>query len=211
MSGKIEVNHHRHHKHIKPNQNPLFVEYNNASAKLADANAVMSHQMKLMQTRKSHCPAVASEAYPTFEKQCIHGQASDTPTENITKPSEPGMYRCGCCGQPLFRSDQLDDAHDHHLVFEHAIDHNSLHARPDPVTKQVDLMCNKCHVHLGHVQFENQMAEEQAGHASNNAYAVNPSCVHFHSTVVKPKPHVVTGWMTSGSKSQVHMLNQHTH
>jgi peptide-methionine (R)-S-oxide reductase len=66
---------------------------------------------------------------------------------------EPGVYRCVCCGNPLFDSDDKFDSGTGWPSF-------SAPAAPDSVATEQDnsvfmrrteVMCSKCDAHLGHV------------------------------------------------------------
>ncbi len=66
---------------------------------------------------------------------------------------EPGLYRCVCCGNPLFDSDAKFDSGTEWPSF-------SVPAAPDSVATEQDnslfirrteVLCSKCDAHLGHV------------------------------------------------------------
>jgi peptide-methionine (R)-S-oxide reductase len=66
---------------------------------------------------------------------------------------DPGVYRCVCCGNPLFDSDDKFDSGTGWPSF-------SAPAAPDAVATEADnslfmrrteVMCSKCDAHLGHV------------------------------------------------------------
>jgi peptide-methionine (R)-S-oxide reductase len=66
---------------------------------------------------------------------------------------EPGVYRCVCCGEELFRSDEKFDSGcgwpsftapaSDEVVGEH--EDNSF------FTRRTEVVCNRCGAHLGHV------------------------------------------------------------
>ena len=66
---------------------------------------------------------------------------------------EPGVYRCVCCGEILFNSDTKFDSGTGWPSFFKPVEENSIKTEDDYSygRHRVEVMCNKCDSHLGHV------------------------------------------------------------
>lgn len=66
---------------------------------------------------------------------------------------ESGMYRCVCCGEPLFTSDTKFDSGTGWPSFYQPVDPQSVETIEDRSHGMVrtEARCNKCGAHLGHV------------------------------------------------------------
>jgi peptide methionine sulfoxide reductase msrA/msrB len=64
-----------------------------------------------------------------------------------------GVYRCVCCGTPLFSSETKFDSHSGWPSFWKPIDGKAVGEVPDASHgwQRVEVVCNKCQAHLGHV------------------------------------------------------------
>lgn len=74
------------------------------------------------------------------------------PQEVYTHHFEKGLYVCAQCSQPLFRSEDKFDAGTRWPGFRKAI-RNAVATQPDSSAgvKRTELLCAKCHQHLGHL------------------------------------------------------------
>ena len=66
---------------------------------------------------------------------------------------QPGIYKCACCGNPLFESDTKYDSGSGWPSFYQPIAANAVEEDVDVSLgmRRVEVMCNKCGAHLGHV------------------------------------------------------------
>lgn len=66
---------------------------------------------------------------------------------------EPGVYRCICCGSPLFRSDEKYDSGSGWPSFWAPFSDDALEARTDTThgMQRTEIRCAQCEAHLGHV------------------------------------------------------------
>lgn len=66
---------------------------------------------------------------------------------------EEGIYRCVCCGHPLFGSGQKYESGTGWPSFWNPIDDQALEVRPDESygMRRVEARCAHCSAHLGHV------------------------------------------------------------
>lgn len=66
---------------------------------------------------------------------------------------DPGMYRCRCCGEPLFNSDTKYDSGTGWPSFYQPVDEKKVE-RIEDVSHgmlRTEVRCSKCGAHLGHV------------------------------------------------------------
>lgn len=66
---------------------------------------------------------------------------------------EPGMYRCVCCGAPLFRSDDKFDSGSGWPSFTAPADEKNVATETDDshFMRRTEVLCSQCGAHLGHV------------------------------------------------------------
>lgn len=66
---------------------------------------------------------------------------------------EPGMYRCVCCGNPLFDSDDKFDSGTGWPSFTAPASADSVETEQDNslFMRRTEVHCSKCEAHLGHV------------------------------------------------------------
>jgi peptide-methionine (R)-S-oxide reductase len=73
------------------------------------------------------------------------GEYADTET--------PGIYRCVCCGQPLFSSESKFHSGTGWPSFWSPLDERNVSLERDPSFGMVrtEVLCSRCDAHLGHV------------------------------------------------------------
>lgn len=66
---------------------------------------------------------------------------------------DPGVYRCVCCGAPLFDSETKYDSGSGWPSFYAPLDPDNLAAEEDRSigTRRTEVLCRQCGAHLGHV------------------------------------------------------------
>lgn len=66
---------------------------------------------------------------------------------------EHGMYNCVCCGNPLFTSDTKYESGTGWPSFSQPVSEDSVVTETDNTygMRRVEVVCNKCGAHLGHV------------------------------------------------------------
>ncbi len=78
-------------------------------------------------------------------ERAFTGEYCDTKTH--------GAYRCVCCGQELFRSDDKFDSGSGWPSFHSPIGAQNVAAEPDTThgMRRTEALCSRCDAHLGHV------------------------------------------------------------
>jgi peptide-methionine (R)-S-oxide reductase len=66
---------------------------------------------------------------------------------------EPGIYKCVCCGNDLFKSDTKFDSGTGWPSFWAPISDENIKEQKDHslFMRRIEVMCNRCGAHLGHV------------------------------------------------------------
>jgi peptide-methionine (R)-S-oxide reductase len=66
---------------------------------------------------------------------------------------DPGLYRCGACGEPLFRSDTKYESGSGWPSFYAPVDPAAVESKEDRTLgmRRTEVLCARCESHLGHV------------------------------------------------------------
>lgn len=74
-------------------------------------------------------------------------------TGKYNASKEPGLYRCVCCGNALFDSDDKFDSGTGWPSFTQPVAAESVETETDSTffMKRTEVLCSRCDAHLGHV------------------------------------------------------------
>jgi len=93
------------------------------------------------------------------------------------KTKTPGVYACAACGNELFKSDAKFDSGTGWPSFAKPLNNEKVTMKPDVShgMERIEVICNKCGSHLGHVFDDGPEQMPDGGKATGKRFCIN-SC-----------------------------------
>ncbi|WP_181645925.1 peptide-methionine (R)-S-oxide reductase MsrB [Corynebacterium heidelbergense] len=126
------------------------------------------------------------ERLDTEEFRVLRRAGTEAPfTGEYTDTETPGIYRCRACGAELFRSTEKFHSHCGWPSFFDPADSSAVELREDNSLgmRRVEVLCSRCHSHLGHV-FEGEGYDTP----TDQRYCINSVCLTLDSTPEQESP-----------------------
>lgn len=103
-----------------------------------------------------------------FEKSILEDKKTEKPfTGELDNVFEAGVYVCKKCDNPLYLSSSKFNAGCGWPSFESDL-LNHVDTHPDPDGKRIEIVCSKCHGHLGHVFKGEKLTPKNTRHCVNS-------------------------------------------
>jgi methionine-R-sulfoxide reductase len=104
-----------------------------------------------------------------WQEQVIEYKATDRPyTGDYYTKKDKGIYICRRCNNPLYNSEDKFDSHCGWPSFDDEIE-GSVTRVPDADGMRVEIICNNCKGHLGHVFLGEGFTDKDTRHCVNTS------------------------------------------
>lgn len=116
------------------------------------------------------------------EREIIDNKGTEPPFSGIYNDfKETGVYRCKACGQKLFASEAKYDSSSGWPSFVDPMQSDAVTTAVDDSLgmRRIEIMCNACGAHLGHVFDDGPTAMPDGSPASGKRYCVNSLALDF--------------------------------
>lgn len=102
------------------------------------------------------------------EAHVILNQGTERPSDGgLTMTRDPGTYICRQCNSPLYHSEHKFISHCGWPSFDDEIE-GAVKRRPDPDGRRVEIVCQHCGGHLGHVFEGERLTDKNIRHCVNS-------------------------------------------
>ncbi len=111
---------------------------------------------------------IKDQSLPSVILNVIRNQATEPPNSGTYHhPPGAGTYLCRGCGLALFRVSMQFDSHCGWPSFDEYIP-NAIAERLDKDGKRMEIVCARCHAHLGHVFYGESLTDKNIRHCVNS-------------------------------------------
>lgn len=104
---------------------------------------------------------------PEEERVIVHKGTEMPFTGEFNSNKRKGIYICRRCETPLYRSGDKFDSGCGWPSFDDEIE-GSVRRVPDPDGQRIEIICNNCGAHLGHVFIGEQFTSKNTRHCVNS-------------------------------------------